>query len=566
MKKQGFIKGSLILLSSVVITKALGLVYRVLLTRSVGGTGMGYYARAFSVFTPVMAVAAAGIPSSVARIAAEEYALERYANVRKVKRTAMMLFAFMGIALTLVMLSLALPVTQLITGSRAGGFALAALIPSLFFCSAMSVLRGYYEGLHNMYPTAVSEIIETVLRLAFGLGLSFAAQKLSIEAFARNGSFMGIACSDTQQAAQLSAAFAAAGAVAGTTLSSAAACVCIFLYSRFKGDGITKSMLYSDRVTDPSGSIVRRLVGYSFPVGISALISTLTGMIDMLTIAPCVEKAYNADNSKFLFLTGTGITPQQLPNFVYGSYTALALALAGLAPTLTAMLGKSSLAAVSETAAKGDKTMLGKNINRMLSLCAYIVIPCGALLGIFGKQILQMLFSARTSEISAAAPSMAYLGAAVIFMGISLPCFTTLHALKRSAAVTAIMLAGGAIKLIGNILLISRPALALSGAAVSMLISEAVVCVMCLAAVFKSAQVRPAVKNILLKPLYAGVMASLTAVVSMEIMEKMLPMPINTHFVAIVSMLFSVIMYLIVVAILCEMPKSSILLRIYKKN
>ena len=88
---------------------------------------------------------------------------------------------------------------------------------------------------------------------------------------------------------------------------------------------------------------------------------------------------------------------------------------------------------------------------------------------------------------------------------------------------------------------------------------------MCLAAVFKSAQVRPAVKNILLKPLYAGVMASLTAVLSMEILEKMLPMPINTHFVAIVSMLISVIMYLIVVAILCEMPKSSILLRIYKK-
>ena len=127
------------------------------------------------------------------------------------------------------------------------------------------------------------------------------------------------------------------------------------------------------------------------------------------------------------------------------------------------------------------------------------------------------------------------------------------------------MLAGGAIKLIGNVLLISRPALALSGAAVSMLISEAVVCVMCLAAVFKSTQVRPAVKNILLKPLYAGVMASLTAVLSMEILEKMLPMPINTHFVAIVSMLISVIMYLIVVAILCEMPKSSILLRIYKK-
>ena len=566
MKKQGFIKGSLILLSSVVITKVLGLVYRVLLTRSVGGTGMGYFAGAFSVFTPVMAVAAAGIPSSIARIAAEEYALERYANLHKVKRTAMMFFAFMGIAITLVMLPLALPVTQLLTGSRCGGYALIALIPSLFFCSVMSVLRGYYEGLHNMYPTAVSEIIETVLRLVFGLGLAFAAQKLALDAFAQNGEFLGIACSDMQQAEQISAAFAAAGAVAGTSLSSAVACVCVILYSRFRGDGITRQMLCADKVTDPAGTIVRRLLSYSFPVGISALISTLTGMIDMLTIAPCVEKAYAADPSGFSFLTGAGVPPDQLPNFVYGSYTALALALAGLAPTLTAMLGKSSLAAVSETAAKGDKAMLGKNINRMLSLCAYIVFPCGAMLGIFGKDILQMLFSARSSEIAAAAPCMVYLGAAVVFMGISLPCFTTLHALKKSAWVTVIMLVGGAIKLIGNIVLIRRPGFALTGAAVSMLICEAVICVMCLAAVFKSAKVRPAVKSILVKPLYACVMASLTAVLFTEIMEKMRLMPIKSHFGTLLSMLFSVIMYLIVVAILCEMPKSSILLRIYKKK
>ena len=57
MNKQGFLKGSMILLVTVAVTKALGLVYRIPLTRLLGGSGMGYFSSAFSVFTPVMAVA-----------------------------------------------------------------------------------------------------------------------------------------------------------------------------------------------------------------------------------------------------------------------------------------------------------------------------------------------------------------------------------------------------------------------------------------------------------------------------------------------------------------------------
>lgn len=49
MKRQGFIKGSAILLAMVLITKILGLLYKIPLTNLLGGTGMGYFASAFSV-------------------------------------------------------------------------------------------------------------------------------------------------------------------------------------------------------------------------------------------------------------------------------------------------------------------------------------------------------------------------------------------------------------------------------------------------------------------------------------------------------------------------------------
>ena len=74
MKRQGFLKGSAILLGMVVITKALGLLFKIPLTHILGGTGMGYFSSAFAVFTPIFAIVVSGIPSTIARMTAENYA------------------------------------------------------------------------------------------------------------------------------------------------------------------------------------------------------------------------------------------------------------------------------------------------------------------------------------------------------------------------------------------------------------------------------------------------------------------------------------------------------------
>lgn len=78
MKRQGFIKGSAILLAMVLITKILGLLYKIPLTNLLGGTGMGYFASAFSVFTPVFAIVVSGIPSTMARLTAENMPLNAF--------------------------------------------------------------------------------------------------------------------------------------------------------------------------------------------------------------------------------------------------------------------------------------------------------------------------------------------------------------------------------------------------------------------------------------------------------------------------------------------------------
>lgn len=566
MKKQGFLKGSAILLITVAFTKALGLVYRIPLTRLLGGSGMGYYSSAFCIFTPVMAIAAAGIPSAMSRLAAENYAFERYANLRKTKRVAALLFSGIGLVLTCAVILLSMPAAQLFTGHRQAGYAACCLAPTLFFCTAMSVWRGYFEGLHNMYPTAVSEIIETIFKLLLGLGFAYFVYARALDEFARLHSCFGIPCESRQQALKTALPYVAAASVLGTSLSSGIACIYIMVRSKLKGDGITPQMLQKDRLTDKSRDIVRRLLSYSLPVSLAALITTLTGMIDMLTVNPCAASAIAQSPQTFSHLMKGELDQSSLPNFIYGSYEGLAAAVAGLVPTLTAMLGKSALAGITESFAVGDTKAVSKRLNNMMTLCAFIAFPAGLGISLMSKDILSLLFAGRDTEIAIAAPSLCILGTAVFFISLSLPCFTILQALGKPKQVMLIMLLGGGVKLCGNILLIRIPSLTLTGTAISTTVSEMLICIAAVRLTYKAADAKLRVSKVLAKPLYAGLMSAAAALLSKQVMQKCNFITQKPAVITAFALFFSVIMYLFVSFLLCETPKNVLNPWFCKKN
>ena len=152
----------------VIITKILGLMYKIPLTHMLGGTGMGYFSSAYAVFTPIFAIVVSGIPSTIARMVAENYAFERYRNVRKIKRTAMIIFSTAGLSASLLVLALSKLLSEGVIHEPSAVWSLIGVAPSVFLGTIMSVERGYYEGLRNMIPTAVSEIVETIFKLIFG--------------------------------------------------------------------------------------------------------------------------------------------------------------------------------------------------------------------------------------------------------------------------------------------------------------------------------------------------------------------------------------------------------------
>ena len=566
MKRQGFIKGSATLLTMVLITKILGLLYKIPLTNLLGGTGMGYFASAFSVFTPIFAIVVSGIPSTMARLTAENYALERFSNMRHTKRTAFLLFTVISTVAADVMIISSNILSHHVIGEPNTKYALMCVAPSIIFCTIMSVERGYFEGLQNMIPTAVSEIIETLFKLILGLGFAYGLMYHMSDMYDKTSMIFGTSYADQRQAASAALPFIAAAAILGSSIASAIACLYILISCKIKGDGVTKQMLQKDTVTDSTSVTVKKLINCCLPIALISVIMTFANMIDMLTVNPCIKAVMKTAPHKFDSLLSDKLTANMLPNFIYGSYTGLAVTVFGLVPTLTAMFGKSILPSLAESCAKNDKKAMQSGLTKMLTVTSIIAIPAGMGIAVLSEPILRFLFGGRETEIQVCIMPMSILGIAVIFLAIATPCFSILQTLGKPHKAIIIMLFGGIIKLFLNIILIRQPMINITGAAISTLVSEVFICVLSVHAVCRMTGLRPKISEIFVKPTYAALMCSVTAVLSHETLTKTEVLQINHRFVTLFSIGIGSIMYFFCLYLLCETPKNIVNYIFSKKN
>lgn len=565
MKKQGFLKGSAILLGMVLLTKALGLIYKIPLTHMLGGTGMGYYASAFAVFTPIFAVVVSGIPSTISRLVAENYAFERYRNVRKIRRYSLLFFSLISLAAGIIFIMLSRFLSCNMIKEPNAVWALYGIAPSILAATVMSVERGYYEGLKNMVPTAISEIIETIFKLLFGLGFAYLVLEYTKRQFYSTGGCFGVFCKSYDEAVSTALPYITGASVLGVSFATCVGSIYIIISGRIRGDGITKRMLKTDRATDSAGTLFKRLMLNAFPVALATVIATLTNMLDLVTINSCIKRAMLADGSLFAGYISENLSSEMIPNFIYGSYSGLAVTVFGFIPTLTAMFGKSILPPLSEGWAKKDSSAVSKSIGDMLLITSIIAIPSGIGISTLSKEILEFLFSGRTNEISVAAMPLHILGGGIIFQAMTIPCFAVLQTIGKPQLPIIISIVGGIVKLIGNMVLIPIPFINISGAAISTVTSEGIIWIWSVVAMLKTANIQINIRDTYFKPLFAGILCGVVARLSIDFMTKCLHGTVNFRILVLLSIILGSIMYFFSLYLLCVLPKNQIKALISKK-
>lgn len=173
MKKNNILSNSLILAVGGVLAKVFSAIYRIGLTRILGGVGIGLYQLVFPFYSLCVVFATAGLPMAISKIIAKHKN-----HKKKILKKCLLYTTILALSLTFVLILFS-GVLSKIQGEDIS-ICYIILAPTIIIISVASVLRGYFQGIYNFVPSAVSNICEQFVKLVVGLILSLVFVNISL--------------------------------------------------------------------------------------------------------------------------------------------------------------------------------------------------------------------------------------------------------------------------------------------------------------------------------------------------------------------------------------------------
>ena len=541
-KKQSVLNGALILTAAMLGVKVVGVLFKMPLGNMIGTVARGNFDSAYNIYLPIFGISMAGLPVAVSRMVAENVAVHRYRDARSVFRAAKWLYALIGIAGTLVLILAAFPYTKYVTSGNVTLAGVLAIAPSLLFCTSMSAYRGYYTGLNNMTPTAVSQFLEAVGKLVFGLAFakaviaygskSYAAAVASGQTAVR---IFGTVVQSEAAAEKLIYAMAAAGAILGVTVGSFLALLYCMLYARKKGSTFTRVELVNSPRPMLNTDLAKQLLRIAVPMMVSALILNITNLIDTITIQSRIMAALEADfdviyaQFRAAFDGAAAIgkldlgDDEMLRDYLWGAY-GMAMDFRTLVPTITAAFGVSALPALSAAWAVKDKDGAKGTVNTTLRYTMMIAMPAGIGMAVLAKPILVLIYGRGSSAptIDIVQYIMVVYGLTTALMSASTPVSNMLQAVGRTDIPIRSMIAASAAKIVINFVLAGNPRFTIYGAVIGTVVFYLIATGYNLLSLLRITKVPLQWGTVIIKPVLCALLSGAAAFVSYRACEPLL--------------------------------------------
>jgi len=194
LKKQNFLTGALVLAAAGLLVRLLGAGFRIPLANIVGNYGMGLYQMVFPVYALLLVISSSGIPVAISKMVAKERTEGNMRECRRILLNSLILLAAFGIIFGAIFAIFADNIAS-IQGNDGNTKLYLAIAPAVVFVCLMAAFRGYFQGLANMVPTAVSQIVEQITKLAIGITLAVIFLPRGIE-WAVFGAILGTTLSE----------------------------------------------------------------------------------------------------------------------------------------------------------------------------------------------------------------------------------------------------------------------------------------------------------------------------------------------------------------------------------
>lgn len=565
--KQNFVTGALILALGTIVVKLVGAVFKIPLTGMITPEGLGYYNTAYDIYLPIYSLTIAGFPVAVARMVAESAAKGNFREVRKIYAASKLVFFVAGLLGTLLLFVGSFAFTRFIDNPEAV-YAMRVLAPTLFFSCFVSAQRGYYTGLRNMYPTAVSQIIEALAKLIIGLSLAYLTVQYGMSQYESTGMVFGKLADSAELARRYTYPYAAAAAISGVTVGSILALIYMVLLKKIQGDSITKEDLRASPPSRSGRELCRDLIKISVPVCLGALVTNVSSLIDVTLmqrrITALVEVSEAQLRQLYEGLLPATIESGKIANYLYGCY-GYAFILFSIVPAITQSFGVSALPNVTAAWTTGNRKKLRLSIESALRVTGLVTIPAGIGLCVLSGPILNLLYSSSPQGVAIATPLLSILGIAVIFMSFCSPLNSILQAIGRQDIPVKLLLCGAGIKIVLNHFLIGNININIKGAPIGTLSCYVFVMVASLVFVCKLTRTYVNLLSVFIKPCIAGVFCGLSAYLA----NRLLCMAMPDKLAVIVSIIIGAIVYAIVLLTINGVTKEDVFMlpkgeKIYK--
>lgn len=426
------LQGTAILALAAFISKVLGVIYRIPYQNITGDEGLFVYSSVYPIYMILLTLATAGIPVAISKIVSERLVLGDRQGAKKVFKVSAMAISCTGLFF-FVILYLSAPFIAFIIGDAQLVLPIRWVSTALLVVPIMASIRGYFQGHQNMVPTAVSQVLEQIIRVATILVLSYWFMHTYDNVY-----------------------YAGSGAVFGATTGSVAALIVLLFYWKkveqeaTLADRHKKQQVSTDEhqlntyENIPVKSILKKIASYAIPISLGALVLPLFQLVDSFSIPRLLMfSGWESDAAKNL----RGVFDRGQPLVQFAAFFAVALALA-LVPS------------ISEAQARQNYLLISRRTQLATKLTFIVGLPSAFGLAFLARPINIMLYmtDAGTQAIS----TLAFV---IIFTTLCITTAAILQGLGHVIIPARNIFIGVLVKLAGNFILI--PYFDITGAAIA---------------------------------------------------------------------------------------------------
>ena len=430
-KKQSFLYGTALLAMATAIVKVIGALYKIPLNAIIGKQGFGYYSTAYEIYNVLLMISTAGLPVAMSRMISQASSLGHYNQVRRIYSTARGIFLTLGIAGSLLMTVFCRQLAEFQNQPDAGA-AIGCLGPCVLLICVMSTFRGFFQGLSNMLPTSVSQVIEAIVKLFVGM-----AAAVAILYFTK------------------SVPLAAGGAILGVTISCLVSSV--YLYSCFhKAYSVLPA---TGEKADSYSRTAKRLLAIAIPITIgSAGLQILTMLETKIYMGQLLGLGYTqleADSMKGIYNMS-----QTIYNMPCAFITPITIS---IIPAIT-----SHLTLLDHKAAKATE-------ESAVRVTGLICMPCAFGLAVLAEPVTALLGGYTGEDLALSTQLMSIMGMNIIFNAVVLLTNAMMQAHGHAVVPVINMFTAGILRLIVVYILTGNPDIGIVGTPIG-----AMVCFLCI--------------------------------------------------------------------------------------